>query len=408
MEFLHRTLDNGLTIVGEVKPDAASTAMGFFARTGSRDEWPAVSGVSHFLEHMMFKGTARRTAFDVNREFDEMGARYNAFTSEENTVYYGAVLPEYREALADLLCDILRPSLRPEDFDTEKNVILEEISLYDDLPPFRVHERLMAVFFDGHPLGNSILGTRESIAAMKRDDMQEYFDRRYSPRNLTLCCAGNFDFDALCRQVESLTAGWKSFDCERALPAPPNPRRREAMHDADVQREHIAILAPAPSMQDDRAYAAQVAASILGDSSGSRLYYALIETALADEAHTHYMPMDQAGAYYTSLSADPDSASKALEVAEAEMRRLREDGPTDAELTAARNKIASATTLEGELPMGRLTAVGFDWVYRGEYVSMAEHVRRTLAVSREQVLGVLGEFDLSATSVCGLGPLESL
>src|SRR6059058_3107450 len=136
MPFHHHVLPNGLTIIGETSPSARSAAVGFFVRTGARDEGPDVSGVTHFLEHMVFKGTERRTALDVNRDFDRIGADYNAFTSEENTVFHAALLPEYLPQAVDILADILRPSLRADDFDMEKNVILEEIGMYDDMPAF--------------------------------------------------------------------------------------------------------------------------------------------------------------------------------------------------------------------------------------------------------------------------------
>src|SRR3712207_2686698 len=171
MRYDRHTLANGLEIVGEHNPAAKSMALGFFTRTGSRDETPEVSGVSHFLEHMMFKGSERRSAEDVDREFDEMGARYNAFTSEENTVYFGAVLPEFQSRLVDLLADMLRPSLRQDDFDTEKKVILEEIAMYKDRPHFTVYELARATYHHGHPLGNSVLGSTESIGALDRDQM---------------------------------------------------------------------------------------------------------------------------------------------------------------------------------------------------------------------------------------------
>ncbi|MBY0513152.1 MAG: insulinase family protein, partial [Gemmataceae bacterium] len=134
MPFHHHALPNGLTLIGESSPSARSIALGFFVRTGSRDETPEVSGVSHYLEHMMFKGTPRRTAHDVNLDFDRIGASNNAYTSEENTVYYAAVLPEYLPQAVDVLADILRPSLRDADFDMEKGVILNEIKMYDDQP----------------------------------------------------------------------------------------------------------------------------------------------------------------------------------------------------------------------------------------------------------------------------------
>ena len=153
--------------------------------------------MSHFLEHMMFKGTPTRSADDVNREFDEMGAHYNAFTNEENTVYYAAVLPEYQDRAVELLADILRPSLREEDFDTEKQVILEEIQMYEDQPPFGADEKCRAAFFGSHPLGRSVLGTAQSVADLPVAAMREYFDTRYSPGNIVLAAAGRIDFDAL-------------------------------------------------------------------------------------------------------------------------------------------------------------------------------------------------------------------
>src|SRR5215212_7043761 len=160
MSFQMHKLANGLTVLGEHSPSARSVAVGFFVRTGSRDEVPEEAGVSHFLEHMMFKGTPRRTALDVNLDFDRIGASYNAYTSEENTVYYAAVLPEYLPRGLDILADILRPSLRQEDFDTEKNVILEEIDMYEDQPGSVAWDRARRLYYGTHPLGNTVLGSK--------------------------------------------------------------------------------------------------------------------------------------------------------------------------------------------------------------------------------------------------------
>src|SRR6266404_7568863 len=179
MPFHSHTLDNGLRIIGETSPSARSAALGFFVRTGSRDETADVSGVTHFLEHMVFKGTPHRTALDVNRDFDRIGAHYNAFTSEENTVFYAAILPEYLPHAMDILTDILRPSLRNEDFDMEKNVIIEEIGMYEDQPTWSAYDHAKKAYFADHPLGNSVLGTADSITALSRDQMQAYFDKRY-------------------------------------------------------------------------------------------------------------------------------------------------------------------------------------------------------------------------------------
>src|SRR5476651_1648445 len=208
MSFHKHVLANGLTIVGEISPSARSVAVGFFVKTGSRDETPEVSGVSHFLEHMVFKGTPHRTALEVNYDFDRIGASYNAFTSEENTVFYAAILPEYLPQAVDVLADILRPSLREEDFQMEKKVIIEEIGMYEDQPMWSAYDNAKRVYFADHSLGNSILGTPESITALKRDQMHEYFERRYVPPNITVAVAGNFDWPAVIALIESHCGGW--------------------------------------------------------------------------------------------------------------------------------------------------------------------------------------------------------
>src|SRR2546423_4152727 len=193
--LLNHNLKNGLQIIGEASPSARSVALGYFVRTGARDETPDLSGVTHFLEHMVFKGTPRRTALDVNRDFDRIGAHYNAFTSEENTVFYAAILPEYLRQAVDILADILRPSLRVDDFDMEKNVIIEEIGMYEDQPMFSAYDHAKRLYFADHPLGNSILGTPQSIRALVRDQMHAYFEGRYVAPNIMAVAAGRFDWD---------------------------------------------------------------------------------------------------------------------------------------------------------------------------------------------------------------------
>ena len=165
IEFKQTKLENGLTIIAEINPDAHTAAVGYLVNTGARDETPTLMGVSHFLEHMMFKGTERRTADDVNREFDEMGANYNAFTSHEMTFYFAHVLPEYTSRAIDLLGDIMRPSLRDDDFNMEKNVIIEEIGMYDDRPHWRLQDQLLEDHFGSHTLGFRVLGTPETVTS---------------------------------------------------------------------------------------------------------------------------------------------------------------------------------------------------------------------------------------------------
>src|SRR2546423_8762436 len=202
LTFHYTQLPNGLDVIAEVNPDSHSTALGLFVKTGSRDESMEVNGVSHFLEHMMFKGSDKYTWEDVNRIFDEIGARYNAFTSQEMTAYYANVLPEFTERAMEHLAHLLRPAIRTADFDTEKKVILEEIAMYLDDPGHRLYEKLMESHFTQHPLSQSVLGPAESIRKLERDQMAAYFKNRYGPGNMVLSVTGKMDFDEVVRLAE--------------------------------------------------------------------------------------------------------------------------------------------------------------------------------------------------------------
>src|SRR5580704_246140 len=261
MPFHSQKLPNGLQVIAETSPSALSVALGFFVRTGSRDETPEVAGVSHFLEHMMFKGTPRRTALDVNLDFDRIGASYNAYTSEENTVYYAAILPEYLPRAVDILADILRPSLRLEDFTTEKDVILEEIGMYEDQPGWAAGDHARKIYYAQHPLGNSVLGSNESIKALTRDQMQAYFDRRYAANNIVLSAAGNFEWEKLVTLATDACSGWNSASVDRQ-------NRTEwsgvgGMHvltREKVQQEHVMFLCGGPPADSKLRYAADTLA----------------------------------------------------------------------------------------------------------------------------------------------------
>ena len=202
--FAIHHLNNGLTVLFERMADAPSAAAGFMVRTGARDETPAIQGVSHFLEHMMFKGTAKRSAFQINVDFDEMGAEYNAYTGNEETFYFGWVRPAALPRLLELLADMMRSVMPPDDFETEKKVILEEIAMYEDHLESYTVDQLLTRGFGAHPLGGSVLGSVETVSALTRDQMAEYFQARYTPENMLLVVCGNFDPDATLSEIESL------------------------------------------------------------------------------------------------------------------------------------------------------------------------------------------------------------
>ncbi len=301
MEFREHRLANGLEIIAECNPQAYSTAMAFFVRAGSRDESDAQSGVSHFLEHMAFKGTDRRSAADVNRELDELGASSNAFTSEEQTVYFATVLPEYQTPALDLLCDIMRPSLREDDFDTEKQVILEEIAKYDDQPPFGAYEKGMAIHFGQHPMARSVLGTKQSVGKLSPQQMRDYFQLRYCPNNMALVAAGNVDFDGLVAQAEEACGQWEPQSAERSTPRAGFHPRCEVFSNENASQQYVVQIANGPASEDPSRYAARLLSTIVGDESGSRIFWELVDTGRAEYAAMWTHDFQGTGIYMSVL-----------------------------------------------------------------------------------------------------------
>ncbi len=379
MTFHETILPNGLTLIGEHNPEAQSFAAGYFVKTGSRDESAEVAGVSHFLEHMLFKGTAKRSAEAINLEFDAIGANYNAYTSDERTVYYGAVLPERGAALVDLLSDMMRPALREDDFTLEKNVILEEIAMYEDRPPFKVFEEGNARFYGQHPLGRSVLGSPESIRALTQGQMLEYFSARYASDNLFLAVAGRYDWDAVVAQVERLTRDWRPSRAERSYPDLEGATGEVRVTLPNLSRAHTALYAPGVSAQDPLRYAAGVLANVLGDGSG-RLYWALLDNGLADSASLSHDAADGAGVFVGYVSTSPEGQAEALKIYRETLQRAQE-GVTEDEWRRAQRKLATSLTLRGETPFGRLMSLGVRYQTDGRYASVQETVSQIMAAS---------------------------
>ena len=408
MNFHQTKLDNGLQIVAEASDTARSVAFGFFVRTGARDELSPELGLSHFLEHMMFKGTERRSDLDVNREFDEMGARYNAFTSHENTVYYGNVLPEFLPRVVDLLADMMRPSLRQDDFDMEKKVILEEMAMCEDIPQHDLADKSLKIHFGNHGLGQPVIGTRESISGMSSAQMADYFQRRYAAGNVLAVVAGAVDFNQLVDSVSDRCGHWAKCSAERQLlPAKPS-LTASTFQKISLTRQHLVFISPAPSAQDEERFAAAILANAIGDSTGSRYFWALVDPALADVAACGCETLDAAGIFLSYVCCDPQQAQQVVEVVRAELAKIVRDGLTADELTRSANKTASAVTLGSEVPMGRFVSLGMNWLYRQEYRSLAEDLAAIRAVTVDQVNSLARQFSIDQTTTVALGPLEEL
>ncbi|MCG6154937.1 M16 family metallopeptidase [Rubinisphaera margarita] len=408
MKFQQTTLSNGLNIVAEVNPNVHSLAFGFFVRTGSRDETDEVSGVSHFLEHMVFKGTDTFSPVDVNRIFDEVGAKYNASTSEEVTLFYAAILPEYLEQTFQLISTILYPTLRDDDFNMEKKVILEEIGMYDDMPTFSAYEKLMHTHFEGHPLSRSILGSVDSITALTAEQMREYHRKHYLAGNITLAVAGNLDWERLTQLAEEYCAHWPAGKSDRSIDEARPPGGLTVLTKAGSIQEHVAQMAPAPPSQSELRFAADILSVIVGDDSNSRLYWELIEPGHAEAAELSYNDYDGSGAYMSFLTCHPDDVEENLAKFTQIYEEINQNGVTEEELEQAKNKVASRIVLRSERPMGRLSSLGSNWVYRQEYRSVEDDLNTLSALTTADVRSLLDQYPLGQLTTVAIGPRETL
>ena len=393
VEFREAVLPNGLTVQAEIVPGAMTSAAGFFFRTGARDEASPVMGVSHFLEHMMFRGTERRTAEDVNRGFDDLGANHNAFTTTEITAYYAHVPYDALDDALDILADILRPSLRTEDFDEEKGVILEEIAMYDDQPFWVLFEQGLERYFGDHPLAHRVLGTRQTVGDLQRDQMKAYFDRRYSADNGVLVASGRVDFDELVARAETLCGHWPKGEPGRVHVEPTFEPGELEVDLPDTQQRYIMLLAPAVGIADPRKYAMAQAFQALGDSDGSTFFWELVETGLAEEATMHLQTHDGCGEAIATIVCASENAEQVEEIARREMSRVASTVDEDA-LVRSRAKIATSAMLASERPMGRMTRLGSRWSYGLEYATLDEELAKIGSVGLDDIRAALDSLPL--------------
>jgi predicted Zn-dependent peptidase len=388
-QFVQHTLANGLRLVIEIMPHVQSAACGFLARTGARDDPPELAGVSHFLEHMMFKGTARRNWEQVNIEFDEMGSYYNAYTSKDRTFYYGWVQTQDLDRQLELLADMMRSVLPPEQFDLEKNVVLEEIAMSrDDLASVAydfLYERLGA----GTPLAWPVLGYEETIQRMARDGMEAYFARRYAPNNLILIVAGNVDPDAVVRSAEQLCGHWRPHDRLGTERRPPGAARGTAVQVVDRFHQQAVLLTfPSVSALHPLYETAEAAAAILGGEN-SRFYWEIVQKGISARAGVFHEEYEDFGLTTLFGLCEPENCDRLLEAMREQAARLVAGGPEDKELRRVKNLRRTSLANESEAPFYRLGQLADDLDYRGCPRPSRDRLAAVDAVSAESVADYL-------------------
>ncbi len=387
--LLETRLPNGLQVLGQQIPGVESAAAMFWVKTGARDEDERLAGVSHFLEHMAFKRTATRTYEEINRQFEEMGAENNAFTSLEMTAFHARVLGDRIHDAVDLLADLTRPVLDTEDFDQERNVILEEIARHNDQPYSLMFDEFFKTFFSGQPLGHSTLGTPETIGALTVDQMREYWRRRYVPDNIIFSIAGNFDWDAIVAQLQDLTASWPRSEAPRlpvAAAAAPSSR---VLTNARWNQEHLVLGVPSIKQGDPDYYTASVLANVLGDDTGSRLFWSVNQTGLADQVGAGVITFSDAGMLFVIAVTQPDRARQTLEVIRRELDALQSGPVSEDELERAKSKLLTSVVIEGESTRARMNGLIESWLSHHRLETLEEIRRGIEAVTVDSVTAFL-------------------
>src|SRR5918997_797470 len=309
------TLDNGMQVVTEAMPDAHSVTIGFWVDAGGRDERPEEAGASHFLEHLLFKGTETRSAHSIAEDIEAVGGDMNAFTTKEYTAFYTRLIDEDLDLGLDILSDIMwAPAFRPDEIEAERQVILEEINMHEDEPSDLVHELLHEALYPGHPLGREVLGDRSTITAMTRDDIAGYFEAHYRPRAIVVAAAGNVEHDQVVAGIESRFAGPPGDRPARARPPLP-PARSVIVSNRPTEQAHVVVGCRALARDDDDRFALSVLNQILGGGMSSRLFQEIREKrGLVYSVYSYRSAYVESGALAIYAGTSPGRAHEVLDL----------------------------------------------------------------------------------------------
>jgi predicted Zn-dependent peptidase len=414
------SLDSGVRVVTERLPSVRSVALGFWIANGSASEQPSEAGISHLLEHMLFRGTDRYGSEEIDQIFDEMGAEINAGTDKEATSLYTRVLDRHLERAFDVMSDMLWHP-RFGELEAEREVVLEEIAMYEDDPQDRVFDVLGRAIFGGHPLGRPVIGTADVIAAVTREQLAAFHAERYLPGRIVIAAAGSVDHDALvqmAREVESrrahaLGAAGAAADTSRAaapsaLVQPPEFERRVRFLGKDTEQFHVCVGGEGIARHDERRFALRVLEGVLGGTSSSRLFQEVRERrGLAYSVFCYSNLYARTGEVGLYLGTRPDNLAEALGVVAGELRRCVEDPASAEELVRSRENLKGRVVLGLESTGARMSRLGASLLNEMPIMSVDEIIERIDAVEIEHVRELAGAlFAPERLSVAGVGPAE--
>lgn len=407
MSFVLETLSNGLTVVIEVMPHVQSAACGFLVRTGARDDPPELAGVAHFLEHMCFKGTPRRTAEELNLEFDRLGAEVNAQTGKDQTFYYSWARTADLRHQIDLLADMMRSTLPPEEFEVERSVVLEEIASYKDDLPWTAYDLLYEHLCAGNPVAQPVLGYARTIGGMTRDQMHAHFERRYRPDNLILAVAGNVNAKEVLHMVNDLCGSWQNGN-----PAPPPrepPDLRTGIIASRMDRFHqqaVALAFPSAPITHPLDESAEALAAIIGGTN-SRFYWNIVQRGIATSAGALREEYADFGVIMLHGLCEPDRCEELLDAMRREAADITRHNPEPKEIQRVKNLRRTMLASEAETPGYRIGQLVDDVDYRGAPRPPDARLAEVDAVSTTSIAEYLREYPITGDGyLVSVGPRE--
>jgi len=406
------TLDNGLTIISERMEHVRSATVGIWVRSGSRHEAAPLNGISHFIEHTLFKGTRNRTSREIAVESDAIGGHVDAFTSREVASYYVKVLDEHLPRAFDLLADLVTaPLFADEELDRERNVVTEEIKMVEDTPDDLVHEVFVANFWPDHPLGRSILGTVDTLATFNHDAVTNYFSDVYAPRNLVVAGAGNLDHERFVDMVGGYLSGLKDRPVNRQASAPLHASRRITL-DKDLEQAHLLLGTCCPSMTSADRYTVHVLNVILGGGMSSRLFQTIREDrGLAYAVYSGVNAYTDAGYLSVYAATSPEQLTDVIKLSIEEFNKLKQEPVSDLELERAKGQLKVSIMLSLESTSARMSNLARQEIFFGRQFTLDEILERIEKVTIADVQRVACDIfcndgDLAITALGQLGSLD--
>jgi predicted Zn-dependent peptidase len=376
--------------VTEEVPSVRSVALGLWVRTGSRDETPAQAGVSHFLEHLLFKGTARYSAIEISERFDGLGASVNAATGKETTHLHARFLDEHTDEVFEMLAEMLLAPTYPE-IDSERDVVLEEIAMYEDEPQDRVHDILAGAVFGDHPLGRRVLGEAGVIASIPIPDIEAYHRARYTGANVVVGAAGHLDHERIVELAERLVSPGTGGNGSSASSTPEDTARLR-FYEKDTEQYHICFGAPGIPRDDDRRYPLAVLDSIFGGSTSSRLFREVREKrGLAYSVGSYNEQYTDSGLVATYVGTREDNVEEACAIIGAELERLRTEPVSGEELARAKENVKGRLVLSSESTAARMTRISRATLFDLPIDSLDEMLAKVDAVRVEDLTELAGE-----------------